>query len=174
MKKLIILMVFFLGIFSCNSIEYIITENGNLNIYQTEEMSVNDTIRKPFVLDVEFETMQFSNNFNFMQTANAFKYYPTYINSIDLNSIQVTLDRDMIIDNKTIKPGENIIKDNYDEFYRNNAVNFFQSPRVNVYFNEQLLNKMKFEKGWTTFTFSGVNSDGIRFSFDKKVYMDFK
>lgn len=159
---------------SCREQRYVITENGDFEIWGLESINRSqDSIHGAFELYAQFETLYLGGNWHLVPTANALTLPTIYLNSIDLNSIEVKLDRPMQIDDKDLLKNEDIVK----HLFTTTELSDFQRYEpsiVRIVFNEELLNRCKFQTGWTTFYLTGRNSDDIKFSFSKRVFLNIK
>lgn len=172
MKKSVLLFVLsFVLMASCESGKYVLTENGRFAIQQIEGYYRPDTISNVFELYVEFEKLYLTHKWNIVPTANAFSKDPGIcLNSINTVSVEVFLDRPLVKDGVTIPVGENIIKDILPN--KTNRGYGYDESVLRIVFDGETLSNMQFEKGFTNFTLTGKNSDNVRFTFAKKVFMD--
>ncbi|GGH29182.1 hypothetical protein FAZ19_20775 [Sphingobacterium alkalisoli] len=173
--KNIIFIFCILGLLTgCRKQRYVITENGNFEIKGLGSMSNNqDSIHGSFELSVKFEALYFGSNWHIIPTANALTLPIVYVNSIDLNSIEVKLDQPVQIDDKDISKNEDIVKHLFTTTELSNLQRYEPSI-VRIIFNDELLNRCEFQTGWTTFYLTGKNSDDVKFSFSKRVFLNIK
>lgn len=172
------ILLFFISVllFSCDNQRYVITEIGDINIYNDSyEYRNSDTIQSAFTIRIDFETLILGQNWNIIPTAQAFSKSIIYLNAIDLSTIKVSIDKDLIQNDQVIVAGEDIPRSNYingTPLEQDKKKKLLYQPFINIAFPESLLQTMRFQKGKTKFTVTGINSDNIKFKFEKEVYMN--
>lgn len=174
MKRLLIIF-FSIFILSCEEQKYVITEIGDFEVLGTH--SLEDKITGPFSLQVRFKTLILANNWNVIPSANAFSKAPIYyVNAINLNSIKVSINKDVkTVDDKVIKAGENLPGyriSGFKNYFNELSDSLIRSDVLNIYYEYEEFQKLKFERGLTKITLTGKNTDNIQFKFEKEVYFD--
>ena len=120
----------------------------------------SDTITRPFQLYIYFESEQLVHNQqeNLLTVAYAMQPCPrTIVNPIDYNSIKLTLDKDFIYIDETIKKGNSlldlggILLHHYIE----------TDAMMIIKIDSSFLNKAQFNKEWYNFNISMMNFDTI-------------
>jgi len=142
-------------LFSCCTERILITEGGNL--YMASQLTAPDVVNEPFSLINEFEieyVNQEHKNFGLINSAWASSCDLNYENEIDRTSLELTLDKDFVLDNETFVAGTNLLT--LDQFTRDISGAF-----VNMYIDPQFFTDAIFDTGDHTFTFSADIEGGL-------------
>ncbi len=149
-----------------------ITGVGTLTITNlvTDEI-IEDSLSTEFMLSNKFDhelVEQAPPQQFLLTTAYATTCEYPIENPLDNNSFQVSLNRQLIVDQDLIGAGENILDhEKINGFYFDDIYNTFE-----VRFASDLLNQMTFENGMTTFTFEATGEDGTVYSNTLELYVD--
>jgi len=114
-----------------------------------------------------------SHNPQLIQTAYAFQPCPREIvNPIDPNSINITLDKDFIFKNDTIRQGTSLLSLEGVQPESYSYIDYEYG--MDISFDSTFLSKSTFNNEWYKFTISMMNYDTIAESFiaDISLYMN--
>ena len=168
--KIKVLLLFYLLITtsaliqSCCQEDFKITSQANVNaweLYQSENGIGRRQISKvkgDFILSIYFQEQLVSlGNFSLMSNCSALTCKETYQNSIDEKSLNLSLNRDIVLNGDSIPSNTNLLK------IDNSGLNLHDLAAgwIEFRFTDEFFQKVKMENGYYTFIFNGKTTDEV-------------
>ena len=152
------LLLFSVAIQSCCTQNYKIIGNGDFTA-RTLDYAIIDTITSEFMLSAIFESEDIGmlDDFSIIQTSFATSCEYSYANFIDLSTLEISCNKDFVIDGVTIISGTNFIVDEdlgvtYSEY---------SGTELDIIFTQAFLDRVVFEKENYTFKINTSTDDGL-------------